>query len=85
MWFKHKIIEAFVAVESATSNAIRCHEENLESKIAEVVSSEISAEKRLEKLICKLQQSNELAILLCQFINGEVFCYECGSGKSCAS
>ena len=32
MWFKHKIIKFFVAVESATSNAIRCYEENLEAK-----------------------------------------------------
>ena len=63
MWFKHTIIEKFAAAEADTSNAIRCYEENLKSYIAEVVSSEISAEKRLEKLICKLQQSSELAVL----------------------
>ena len=41
MWFKHTIIEKFAAAESVTSNAIRCYEENLKSKIAEVVSSDL--------------------------------------------
>ena len=63
MSFKVTIVEKFALAEIETAKAIKDYENDLHKKIAEVVSSEGTAEKRLEKLIYQLRQSNGLVSL----------------------